>query len=52
VCGRIRLTTDLITPYTIVRTSPGTFVTQFFFTIALLPAGPLLLSPLPVWYSA
>ena len=28
----------------------GTFVAQFFFTIALLPAGPLIISPTPVWY--
>lgn len=42
----------LLKPYDIVQTAPGTVVGQFFFTIALLPAGPLLLSPTPVWYSA
>jgi hypothetical protein len=24
---------------------------EYFFVVALLPAGPLLLSPVPVWYS-
>ncbi|WVR04580.1 DNA-binding protein, 42 kDa [Kwoniella sp. DSM 27419] len=42
----------LLKPYDIVQTNPGTIVAEFFFTIALLPAGPLLLSPAPVWYSA
>jgi len=41
----------LLRPYDVVHTAPGTFVTEFFFTLALLPAGPLLLSPVPVWYS-
>ncbi|GFZ49246.1 Curved DNA-binding protein [Saitozyma sp. JCM 24511] len=40
----------LLRPYDIVQTAPGTLVAEFFFTIALLPAGPLLLSPTPVWY--
>ncbi|KAK1926455.1 peptidase M24, structural domain-containing protein [Papiliotrema laurentii] len=42
----------LLKPYDIVQTAPGTLVAEFFFTIALLPAGPLLLSPQPFWYSA
>jgi len=42
----------LLKPYDIVQTAAGTLVAEFFFTIALLPAGPLLLSPAPVWYSA
>ncbi|OWZ45694.1 DNA-binding protein, 42 kDa [Cryptococcus neoformans c45] len=42
----------LLKPYDIVQTAPGTLVAEFFFTIALLPAGPLLLSPTPAWYSA
>ncbi|WVQ97968.1 DNA-binding protein, 42 kDa [Kwoniella sp. CBS 9459] len=42
----------LLKPYDIVQTTAGTLVAEFFFTIALLPAGPLLLSPSPVWYSA
>ncbi|WWD00502.1 DNA-binding protein, 42 kDa [Kwoniella sp. B9012] len=42
----------LLKPYDIVQTAAGTLVAEFFFTIALLPAGPLLLSPQPVWYSA
>ncbi|WWC67880.1 DNA-binding protein, 42 kDa [Kwoniella pini CBS 10737] len=42
----------LLKPYDIVQTAAGTVVAEFFFTIALLPAGPLLLSPQPVWYSA
>lgn len=32
-------------------TPPGTFVAAFHFTIALLPAGPLLISQPPIWYS-
>ena len=31
-------------------TPPNTFVAAFHFTIALLPAGPLLLTHPPVWY--
>ena len=31
-------------------TPPGTFVAGFHFTIALLPAGPLLLTHPPLWY--
>lgn len=43
---------NLLTPYQVVNTDKGSFVAQFFFTIALLPAGPLLVSPSPNWYSA
>lgn len=46
------VTHNLLKPYDIVQTAPGTLVAEFFFTIALLPAGPLLLSPTPAWYSA
>ncbi|ORY27797.1 peptidase M24, structural domain-containing protein [Naematelia encephala] len=42
----------LLKPYDIVQTASGTLVAEFFFTLALLPAGPLLLSPVPSWYSA
>jgi hypothetical protein len=58
----------LLKPYDIVQTASGTVVAEFFFTsrfrfpddqytqadrlVALLPAGPLLLSPSPAWYSA
>jgi len=31
-------------------TPPNTFVAGFHFTIALLPAGPLLITNPPVWY--
>jgi hypothetical protein len=31
-------------------TPPGSFVAAFHFTIALLPAGPLLLTHPPSWY--
>ncbi|RXK37740.1 DNA-binding protein, 42 kDa [Tremella mesenterica] len=46
------VTHGLLKPYDIVQTAVGTSVAQFFFTLALLPAGPLLLSPTPVWYAA
>lgn len=42
----------LLRPYDVCLTAPGTVVAEFFFTLALLPAGPLLLSPAPFWYSA
>lgn len=42
----------LLRPYEVVNTEKGSYVAQFFFTIALLPAGPLLLSPSPAWYAA
>lgn len=37
-------------PVDISYTPPNTFVAGFHFTIALLPAGPLLLTSLPLWY--
>lgn len=40
----------LIKPYEIVYTPANTFVAAFHFTIALVPAGPLLLTHPPVWY--
>ncbi|ODN80428.1 DNA-binding protein, 42 kDa [Cryptococcus amylolentus CBS 6039] len=46
------VTHGLLKPYDITQTAAGTIVAEFFFTIALLPAGPILLSPTPVWYSA
>ncbi|CAK9783568.1 Creatinase/aminopeptidase [Cutaneotrichosporon oleaginosum] len=42
----------LLKPYEVTQTAAGTVVAQFFFTLALMPAGPLLLSPVPAWYSA
>jgi len=41
----------LIKPYEVQITPAGTFVASFHFTIALLPAGPSLISQAPVWYS-
>ncbi|TYJ56324.1 DNA-binding protein, 42 kDa [Cryptococcus floricola] len=46
------VTHGLLKPYDITQTAAGTIVAEFFFTIALLPAGPILLSPTPAWYSA
>jgi curved DNA binding protein len=40
----------LVKPYEVIYTPPGTFVAGFHFTIALLPAGPLLLTHPPLWY--
>ncbi|KAJ8597315.1 proliferation-associated protein 1 [Rhizopogon salebrosus TDB-379] len=40
----------LIKPYEIVYTPANTFVAAFHFTIALVPAGPLMLTHPPVWY--
>jgi hypothetical protein len=37
-------------PIRIRYTPPNTFVAGFHFTIALLPAGPLLLTHPPLWY--
>ncbi|BEI97925.1 hypothetical protein CcaverHIS631_0302240 [Cutaneotrichosporon cavernicola] len=42
----------LLKPYEVTQTPSGSIVAQFFFTLALMPAGPLLLSPVPTWYSA
>lgn len=36
--------------FRISYTPPNTFVAGFHFTIALLPAGPLLLTSPPLWY--
>jgi hypothetical protein len=48
-----RLTTCLISLcLSHSSTEKGSYVAQFFFTIALLPAGPLIVSPTPVWYDA
>jgi len=46
------VTHGLLRPYDIVHTGSGTMVAEFFFTLALMPAGPLLLSPQPSWYTA
>lgn len=40
----------LVKPYDIVFTPSNTFVAAFHFTIALLPAGPALITHPPVWY--
>jgi len=40
----------LLKPYEVQVTPAGTFVAAFHFTIALLPAGPLLISQPPIWY--
>ncbi|PFH52923.1 hypothetical protein AMATHDRAFT_55790 [Amanita thiersii Skay4041] len=41
---------SLVKPYEVVYTPPGTFVAGFHFTIALLPAGPVLITQPPAWY--
>ncbi|VDB83745.1 unnamed protein product [Peniophora sp. CBMAI 1063] len=41
---------SLVKEYEVVYTPPKTFVAAFHFTIALLPAGPTLLTHPPVWY--
>jgi len=41
---------NLVKPYEVVYTPSNTFVAAFHFTIALLPAGPLLLTHPPLWY--
>jgi len=41
----------LIKPYEVQLAPAGTFVAAFHFTVALLPAGPSLISQPPVWYS-
>jgi curved DNA binding protein len=40
----------LLKPYDVLYTPPGTFVAAFHFTLALLPAGPSLITHPPVWY--
>ncbi|EAU85629.2 proliferation-associated 2G4 [Coprinopsis cinerea okayama7 len=42
---------SLVKPYEVIYTPANTFVAGFHFTIALLPAGPLLLTQPPIWYS-
>ncbi|KAA1467637.1 proliferation-associated protein 1 [Dentipellis sp. KUC8613] len=41
---------SLVKPYDVVYTPANTVVAAFHFTIALLPAGPALLTHPPVWY--
>jgi hypothetical protein len=41
---------SLVKPYEVVYTPHNTFVAAFHFTIALLPAGPTLITHPPVWY--
>ncbi|KAF7424196.1 Curved DNA-binding protein (42 kDa protein) [Pleurotus ostreatus] len=41
---------SLVKPYEVIYTPAGTFVAAFHFTIALLPAGPALITHPPVWY--
>ncbi|KAI0342775.1 proliferation-associated protein 1 [Trametopsis cervina] len=40
----------LVKPYDVIYTPANTFVAAFHFTIALLPAGPALITQPPVWY--
>jgi len=40
----------LLKPFEVLYTPAGTYVAAFHFTIALLPAGPLLITQPPVWY--
>ncbi|PSR75604.1 hypothetical protein PHLCEN_2v9084 [Hermanssonia centrifuga] len=40
----------LVKPYDVIYTPTGSFVAAFHFTIALLPAGPALITQAPVWY--
>ncbi|ETW83174.1 Metallo peptidase M24 [Heterobasidion irregulare TC 32-1] len=41
---------NLVKPYEVIYTPSNTFVAAFHFTIALLPAGPILLTHPPIWY--
>ncbi|KAK0223263.1 proliferation-associated protein 1 [Armillaria fumosa] len=41
---------SLVKPYEVIYTPSNTFVAAFHFTIALLPAGPSLISQPPIWY--
>ncbi|KAJ8521927.1 hypothetical protein ONZ45_g1449 [Pleurotus djamor] len=43
---------SLIKPYEVIYTPNNTFVAAFHFTIALLPAGPSLITHPPVWYKS
>jgi len=40
----------LVKPYEVIYTPSNTFVAGFHFTIALLPAGPVMITSPPVWY--
>jgi len=40
----------LLKPFEVLYTPVGTYAAAFHFTIALLPAGPLLITQPPVWY--
>jgi len=40
----------LLKPFEVLYTPSTTYVAAFHFTIALLPAGPLLITQPPVWY--
>ncbi|KZT07784.1 proliferation-associated protein 1 [Laetiporus sulphureus 93-53] len=40
----------LVKPYEVIYTPANTFVAGFHFTIALLPAGPTLITQSPIWY--
>jgi len=40
----------LVKPYEVVYTPATTFVAAFHFTVALPPAGPLLITHPPIWY--
>ncbi|GLB40313.1 putative metallopeptidase family M24 [Lyophyllum shimeji] len=41
---------NLVKPYEVIYTPPGTFVAGFHFTIALLPGGPSLITHPSIWY--
>ncbi|KAF9073459.1 peptidase M24, structural domain-containing protein [Rhodocollybia butyracea] len=41
---------SLVKPYDVVYTPANTFVAAFHFTIALLPAGPTMITLPPIWY--
>jgi len=41
---------NLVKPYEVVYTPANTFVAAFHFTVALPPAGPLLITHPPTWY--
>ncbi|CCM00103.1 uncharacterized protein FIBRA_02130 [Fibroporia radiculosa] len=41
---------NLVKPYEVIYTPANTFVAGFHFTIALLPAGPAMITYPPVWY--
>ncbi|CAA7266948.1 unnamed protein product [Cyclocybe aegerita] len=41
---------SLVKPYEVIYSPANTFVAGFHFTIALLPAGPSLITHPPIWY--